>query len=550
MSVRSILGLSLCLVLCGCARWSGGDYADLDVRLESLAPAGGAAFLFDTAGAIAVLRAGAADIAAARPFSASTRISLGELSEIVVAALVLRLGELGTIDLDRPLGPLAGVIPDSPDSPALRRLGESSPREILAQVTGLRANYAGMQRGYDPERNAGYFLRDAPVLREPGLLRMDSSAPIDILGLVVASRWGGSLEDCAASLLFRPVGMASGSYGPRPGDRRYAGHYKYGLSLPDFQEALAPSTSFVADGRDLVRFFRMLLSGGRLDGRRIMAESSVAAMLGSEVPGPGPARGLPWLLDPPGLEGLGRVCWYQGRWLGHRACVILLPELGLGALALANAWAWDPGAGIYELCAELLTRCARKRFGIRAAAPAEESSPIPPRGLGEGLSGIYASELGPVYLRFEGEGLELGFEGLTSVLVYRGEKDFSGRPGTAVRSLRPRENGSVDLEFASGEMSLGCPRLEALDYPPAWEEWPGLYRREGRDGARPYAFELRRSGRLYLIDGGEGREYVLLPAEEGRARVVASVASAFYGLELGPAGPGRFFLGDTPYRKK
>jgi CubicO group peptidase (beta-lactamase class C family) len=198
-----------------------------------------------------------------------------------------------------------------------------------------------MYRGYDPERNLDSFFKDAPVPYPRAVNYLPSTCVYDILGLLVSARHGKGCDDVAEELIFAPFGMKSASYGKKAGDRLYAGHYKYGLPMTEYDEARYPSLSFVADGRDLVRFFGSFLLEGA-------AESAYCP---------------PWLLDPPELTGLGRIAWYAGKYYGHRSCVILAPELGIGALAITNSWAWDAKTLLYELCSSLLTSYAAGESG-------------------------------------------------------------------------------------------------------------------------------------------------------------------------------------------
>ena len=560
--MRRLVAISLFLASVGCVHPAGPDlasgaqiaYGDLAAKLEGLKPAGASAILFDANGELAAIRSGYADIERGQIFDGATRVTIGELSEIIVSVMMMRCAEQGKIDLDRPFGEYGTIFPISPDYPAGMRIRESSVREMLYHGTGIRANYALALRGYDPASNAESFLRRASILRPPRVARIQSSALIDILGLFASSLYGGDLKACSAELVFTPLDMRSSSYGETEGDSLCAKHYKYGQPMTTFETAPAPSLSFVADSHDLVRFFRIFLSGDSSGDRSILSPASIDTMLSSQSPeierNQGVAAGLPWLLTPPGLAFFGKGAWYTGKYIGHRTCVILLPDIGIGAVAITNAWAWDAKDLLYEICSSLLRRYATDAFGIREPPERDEETMLIPDELRTWLDGVYASELGPVLLRLDGPVLKARFEGIEKEFSYRGGAGFTAAASSEVRTIRPAGVNAVDLEFASGRISPASPKLEKDDYPLSWAQGCGIYRRtENVDASLPYAIEIRLSDGIYTIGWGDGREYSLIPAENETAQIICSGDAAFFGEFLRFAGPETVILGANIYKK-
>lgn len=545
--IAVLLTLAAWLTLAACA----DPYQEAASTLRYLAPAGAAAILFDADGEIAVLEEGYADRERRRGFSAETRVAVGELSELFMAAASLRLAELGETDLDAPLGHRLGALAVDPESPAGIRLERSSAREILYHGTGIKAEYALMLRAYEPARDLGPLLSSAPVLRDSDAALIHAGALYDALGLLLASPYGETPGQLATRLVFGPLGMRSAVYGPVAGDARDAAHYKYGLPLARPEEPAAPSMSFAVSGRDLARFAMALLPAYDASGPRAISASAARDMLRSQSDalardGSTPV-GLPWRLDPPGLEHLGPGAWYAGKYVGHRACVVLLPEAGIGALAVTNAWAWDARESIYDACRALLARYAADHLGITEPPPPETPGERVPPDLAALIGGAYASELGPLSLRLDGEVLRIEFEGIEEELVYTGPAGFAASDAGAVRVVRPAGLDAIDVRFASGAFSPSSPRLERGRYPAEWARYLGAHRRITGPSSMPYAVELRLKAGVYLLSGGDGREYALVPTPDGAARIVCGAASVFNGKNVAFVRTGLLAIGGVEY---
>ena len=416
-------------------------YTSIALQLQSLEPAGATAIIFDKVGELAEINVGYANAERGRKFNGTTRVSIGELSEILISALIMHDVEEGKLDIDKPFGQYMEVDQLASGMPAELRIRESTIREMLYQGTGIRANFSLMLRGYDPSIHLEQYLSQALVIHDPQVARIPSSALIDMLGLFVAAHTKGDLAAYSERLIFKPLRMRSASYGRTERDKQYAVHYKYGQQLPEFEEPSAPSNSFVADSHDLVRFFRIFLTGGTNGNQRILSAASIADMLSSQSPSikknQGVTVGLPWLLDPPGLSFLGNGAWYAGKYLGHRSCVIVFPDRGIGALAVTNAWAWDAKETLYETCSSFLTQYAAEELGIiKTSKPEVSRSPIS-EDLRTWIDGTYASELGLVRLDLVEQVLKVTFEGITNEFYYANGIGFVSLTDSEIQIIQP-----------------------------------------------------------------------------------------------------------------
>lgn len=88
-------------------------------------------------------------------------------------------------------------------------------------------------------------------------------------------------------------------------------------------------------GQDYLRFLRMLLGGGTLDGVRVLAEASVAALLPAETGPLGPMRST----DPAASADVGRIgAAVSHSLLGNRLEVAIAGRRAAGAQSWAGLW--------------------------------------------------------------------------------------------------------------------------------------------------------------------------------------------------------------------
>ena len=118
---------------------------------------------------------------------------------------------------------------------------------------------------------------------------------------------GAGLDLYTRASFYRPLGMTDTSFNPRDKERCSATLFDDRILIGEVQDDLARQLGGVAGhaglfstAGDLARFCRMMLSGGMLDGKRVLAQRSVDQMTapyfsrGGEV-----VRGLGWDIDSP-----------------------------------------------------------------------------------------------------------------------------------------------------------------------------------------------------------------------------------------------------------
>ena len=132
-------------------------------------------------------------------------------------------------------------------------------------------------------------LAGLPLAHQPGE-RLTYSHATDLLGIAMSRIEGKPLADVMAEHIFEPLGMSDTGFDVGPtGRRRAATMYKLdgegGLSHDAMGPAPITPPTFCSGGAglwstadDYLRFARMLLGHGIVDGVRVLSEESVRLM--------------------------------------------------------------------------------------------------------------------------------------------------------------------------------------------------------------------------------------------------------------------------------
>ena len=274
---------------------------------------------------------GWSDVGSRAPLRRDAIFRIYSMTKPVVAAGVLRLVDEGSLHLD---DPVSRYIPSfarvrvfaggTADSPVLEP--PASPitiRQLLNHTSGLaygltegpvdtifrRANLYRAERGLEEFMDS---LARIPLLFHPGT-GWSYSSGLDVAGRVIEVASGQPLDRFLEERIFRPLRMRDTGFRIRPETReRIATVYRYG---PD--GALEPVTGtplmamFEPEARflwgsggllstpdDQLRFLRMLLNGGELDGVRVLRPETVALMTRNTLP-PELVPVRSWMLEDP-----------------------------------------------------------------------------------------------------------------------------------------------------------------------------------------------------------------------------------------------------------
>jgi CubicO group peptidase (beta-lactamase class C family) len=262
---------------------------------------------------------GQMDLARGKPMTADTIFRIYSMTKPITSVALMMLYEEGHFQLD---DPVHKYIPEWRDL-RVYRLGNhpgwlTDPCERPMSIRDLFTHMSGLTYGFMERTNVdrayrrlGVGREDQKSLREmievlaelplefsPGT-RWNYSVSTDVLGYLVEVLSGMPLDQYLATKIFQPLGMLdTGFEVPAEKQGRFAANYsrRRDKSLrveddPESSHYLGPVTFFsgggglVSTAADYLRFCRMLLGGGELDGARILGRKTIELMTLNHLPG-------------------------------------------------------------------------------------------------------------------------------------------------------------------------------------------------------------------------------------------------------------------------
>jgi CubicO group peptidase (beta-lactamase class C family) len=283
-------------------------YAGFEKALEAAVAsgriAGAVAAVADRDGVTYTRQAGVRQAGEPAAMTQDTIFWLASMTKAIVSVAALREVEAGRLSLD---GDLAGLLPEFADLKVLEGFGEDGAprlrparraptlRDLLTHTSGF--GYAFLSEDLtrwhattgaaDPNggTRAAHVL---PLLHEPGEA-WSYGIGIDWAGLAVEAASGQRLDAYLAEHILGPLGMTDTGFAPVDPSRRATAHLRVEGTLfpaptpPGGTEAevLSGGGGLHGTAPDYIRFLRMLLNGGALDGARVLQPETVRAL--SEV---------------------------------------------------------------------------------------------------------------------------------------------------------------------------------------------------------------------------------------------------------------------------
>jgi CubicO group peptidase (beta-lactamase class C family) len=326
--------------------------AQIPIRLDQLAKEGqisGAVTLVATKDRVVHLAAtGKADLASGRAMEPDAIFRVASMTKPITSAALMMLIEQGKLAVD---DPVAKHIPAF----AGQKLKDGSParpvtiRDIVTHTAGL-ATSPGSSVGPNASlAEIADAIGKLPLEFPPGS-KWQYSSGITIAGRLIEIASGESYVDYLRRHIFEPLGMKDSTFQLTPAQaKRLAVSYKPGkekglleaVEIPDPTQPRTanPSGGLYSTAADLARFYQAILSGGALDGVRLLSDKSTAEMLRIHTPGivtgftPGNGWGLGWCivekpqgvtrLLSPGTFGHGGAWGTQG-WVDPKRGLILV----------------------------------------------------------------------------------------------------------------------------------------------------------------------------------------------------------------------------------
>jgi CubicO group peptidase (beta-lactamase class C family) len=242
------------------------------------------------------------------PLEANDIFRIYSMTKPVTSVAIIMLVEEGRLSLDDEVG---DVLPAFAGVRVHQDTGSRSPdrpmliRHLLTHTSGLTYGFFGTSAvdsiynadlngpaavgGYDLEKRAG-ILAALPLIDDPGD-RWNYSLSTDLLGRVVEVVSDMTLDDFFRERIFEPLGMHdtgfrvaadkldrfTAMYARTPGGLRLADSPTDG-SYTRAPTWLSGGGGLASTAADYLRFCRMLLGGGELDGTRLLKPETVRLM--------------------------------------------------------------------------------------------------------------------------------------------------------------------------------------------------------------------------------------------------------------------------------
>ena len=250
-------------------------------------------------------------VPAVEPMTVDTVFDLASLTKVVATTTsVMRLIEQGRIRLN---DSVASIIP------GFERYGKGdiTIRHLLTHVSGLRPDVdLDPWEGYE---TAIELARDEVPTSAPGERFVYSDINFFLLGEIVSRVSGKRLDQYAREEIFEPLGMIDTQFNPpasklariaptercdtmgsTPCNAPDAPPLRGVVHDPTSRRmgGVAGHAGLFSTARDLSRFARMILGGGRLGTTRLLSAATVAKMSSPATPaGMAAVRGLGWDID-------------------------------------------------------------------------------------------------------------------------------------------------------------------------------------------------------------------------------------------------------------
>ena len=301
------------------------------------------------------------------PMAPDTVAWIASMTKAVTAVAALQQVEAGKLALDAPIGEavpalasprvLEGFEPDG--APKLRPARKPiTLRHLLTHTSGFSYDIWNADIGRHMERHGlpGIITcrraaLDTPLVADPGE-RWEYGIGIDWAGLAVEAVTGQRLEEALRERVLGPLGMSDTAFRLGEAQRaRLASMHARGpdgsLSVIPFEVPQDPEFHMGGGGLygtapDYLRFCRMVLNGGTLDGARVLAPETASEM-GRDQIGPLKVRKLETALP----NSSNDAEFFPGMPKGWSLAFMLNEEDAPGGGRSAGSLAWAGLANTY-----------------------------------------------------------------------------------------------------------------------------------------------------------------------------------------------------------
>ncbi len=334
---------------------------------------GAVAMVGNRAGTLAEVAVGAKGLGGP-PLTTDTLFQIASMTKAITSVAAMQLVEAGSLDLDSDIGALLPALADpqvltgfdADGVPQLRAAkGPITLRQLLTHTSGLGYEFMSAEltqwRATSPAEPGKLAYLAAPLLGDPGTL-WNYGISTDWVGQAVEAASGMTLGDWFAAHIFAPLGMTDTGFGfddavkarvaplharmPDGSLVPFPVHFGGG----DAAEFHSGGGGLTGSAADYLRFTRMLLNGGELDGVRILKAETIAEMCRNQV---GDLAAGILKTNLPGMS--SDFDFFPGMRCGWGLGFLINPEPGPDGRAagsqawdgIANTWFWfDPAQDV------------------------------------------------------------------------------------------------------------------------------------------------------------------------------------------------------------
>ncbi len=276
----------------------------LDQALAEQPVAGAVAMVADSGMVLASAASGLADPASGKLMALDGIFQIASMTKAITSVAAMQLVERGLLSLDEPIDPvlpelaraavLAGFDPDGKAilEPAKKAI---TLRHLLTHTSGLGYAFTSgdMAKAQGKVPPGSIASITAPLMFEPGTDWL-YGVSTDWVGRAVEAASGQTLGDYMEEHIFRPLAMHDTGFSVAPDkiqrrvpllSRQEDGLVPFPIEIGggDAAEFQSGGGGLYSTAADYMRFMRMILNRGSLDGARIVSADTVAAMSKNQI---------------------------------------------------------------------------------------------------------------------------------------------------------------------------------------------------------------------------------------------------------------------------
>jgi CubicO group peptidase (beta-lactamase class C family) len=283
-----------------------GNQASIRQAIDAGLLSGAVTVVWQAGEVLQVNELGYRDVDARLPMQRDTLFRIASMTKPVTVAAAMALLEEGKLALTDPVAKWLPELADlrvlaEPQGPLHNTVAAERAitfDDLMTHRSGLAYAFSvpgPLARAYDKlsmRQDQDHWLADLarlPLVHQPGE-RLTYSVATDVLGVALSRIEDKPLADVLSERIFGPLAMSDTGFSVGPtGRRRAATMYKLGEDDRLRNDVMGPAPitppPFCSGGAglwstadDYLRFARMLLAGGTLDGVRVLSEASVRLM--------------------------------------------------------------------------------------------------------------------------------------------------------------------------------------------------------------------------------------------------------------------------------